>query len=228
MKLNSLQLKIIAVVAMIIDHIAHYLLPVSHELYLPMRIVGRIAAPIFWFCFAVGLKHTSNKQKYLSRLGASAVIMGLGNICVNVIFNIETYSFAYPNIFLTMFLSGLALWCIERILKDKDLVKITALSFITLAISLAIHFLADYGLMALACILCFYYVKNKNLKIIGYLLISLIFCYIRNNFIQSAMVFIIPFLLFYTPEKPKNNLKWFFYVFYPAHVWLLMFISTLI
>ena len=58
-KFNTFHLKLIAMIFMIIDHIAYFLMPANSMLWLIMRCIGRLAAPMFWFCFVEGYKHTS-------------------------------------------------------------------------------------------------------------------------------------------------------------------------
>ena len=58
--MNIFQLKIIAMIAMFLDHIAYFFpdLPMS----LPLHWIGRIAAPIFIFGVVNGVKYTSSKR----------------------------------------------------------------------------------------------------------------------------------------------------------------------
>ena len=64
--MNIFQLKIIAMIAMFLDHIAYFFpdLPMS----LPLHWIGRIAAPIFIFGVVNGVKYTSSKRMYILRL----------------------------------------------------------------------------------------------------------------------------------------------------------------
>ena len=64
LKFNSFHLKLFAVLFMIIDHMAYYMISPDIPIYAIMRMVGRLAAPIFWFCFVEGYKRTKNKTKY--------------------------------------------------------------------------------------------------------------------------------------------------------------------
>ena len=65
--LNVNQLKIIAIVAMTIDHIAAVFLP-EGALKIVLRCIGRLAAPIMCYMIAEGYHHTSNRKHYLLRL----------------------------------------------------------------------------------------------------------------------------------------------------------------
>ncbi len=69
------ELKLIAVVAMIIDHIAYYnYFFMSDKTYLAFRIIGRIAMPIFAYAIVEGYFHTKNIKKYVIRLFILAII----------------------------------------------------------------------------------------------------------------------------------------------------------
>ena len=72
--LSSSALKYIALAAMLLDHMAYYL-----SLPLPLRWVGRLAAPIFLFFVVEGFCHTRCFGRYLLRMYAVAVGMGLVN-----------------------------------------------------------------------------------------------------------------------------------------------------
>ena len=53
-------LKVIAVLSMVADHCAYYLMEHSTLLYEVMRCFGRIAFPVFAFLIAEGFRHTRN------------------------------------------------------------------------------------------------------------------------------------------------------------------------
>ena len=52
--LSGSALKVIAMISMVIDHIALYLMEHGTVLYETMRLVGRIAFPVFAFLIAEG------------------------------------------------------------------------------------------------------------------------------------------------------------------------------
>lgn len=72
-RLNNTQLKVLAVVTMTIDHVGAFLLP-SIPL---LRAIGRLAFPIFAYMIAEGCRHTSNKARYLVTLCAFGAISQL-------------------------------------------------------------------------------------------------------------------------------------------------------
>ncbi|MGI6714205.1 MAG: TraX family protein [Bacilli bacterium] len=79
--LNSLALRIIAMAAMVIDHVAvlivEFHLPIGSTAYVLMRIIGRIALPLFVFLALEGVRYTRNIKKYLLRLGVMFGVMGI-------------------------------------------------------------------------------------------------------------------------------------------------------
>ena len=104
--LSSSALQWIALITMTIDHIGFLLFPKLTIL----RVIGRIAMPIFVFCLAEGFIHTKSRQKYFMRLGILAVISEL-------VFILERYytGFDLPlNVVMTLALSFIAMLCAEK------------------------------------------------------------------------------------------------------------------
>ena len=67
-------LKVIAVISMVIDHSAYYLMEHETLLYEVMRCFGRIAFPVFAFLIAEGFQHSRNRIKYFLQLLGFAVV----------------------------------------------------------------------------------------------------------------------------------------------------------
>jgi hypothetical protein len=82
-------LKLIAMIAMTIDHIGHFLYPNA----VWFRLVGRIAAPIFAYLIVMGLKNTKSLSQYVWRLVVLAIIsqvvffLTTSHAMLNIIFN---------------------------------------------------------------------------------------------------------------------------------------------
>ncbi len=68
--MSSFQLKMIAVITMLIDHIGAVIFPDI----IVLRIIGRLAFPLFAFLITEGYRHTSNFNRYLGRLFIFAII----------------------------------------------------------------------------------------------------------------------------------------------------------
>ena len=74
--LNSNQLKLIAIIAMTVDHLTWVIWPGYQTGWpqLALHCVGRITAPIMWFFIAEGYHYTHSFKKYALRLLLFAVI----------------------------------------------------------------------------------------------------------------------------------------------------------
>ena len=74
--LNANQLKLIAMAAMTVDHVTWAVFPgYRTDWYIILlHIIGRMAAPIFWFFVAEGYHYTHDVKKYTLRLFLFAII----------------------------------------------------------------------------------------------------------------------------------------------------------
>ena len=78
--LNAFQIKIIALAFMTIDHIGVYqILSNNNAVNDMLRVLGRIAAPLFLFLLIEGLRHTRSKRNYIIRLYVAAVMIQIAN-----------------------------------------------------------------------------------------------------------------------------------------------------
>ena len=97
-------MKIIALLFMFVDHSGKALFGNMQE----MRILGRIAFPIYAWCMVVGLCYTRSVPKYLGRILLTGIISPpLYMVALNHRWN-------EPNIFLTLFLGLCAMWGIKE------------------------------------------------------------------------------------------------------------------
>ena len=72
--MNRQQIKLLAIAAMTIDHIALVFVPSSSILYYVIRLIGRLAAPLMAFMLAEGYRYTRSRSRYLLRLVIFALI----------------------------------------------------------------------------------------------------------------------------------------------------------
>ena len=101
--LNSFQIKIIALVLMVFDHI-HYTFTGVFQVPLWFTILGRLSAPLFIFATANGMRYTRNPVKYLMRLWIGFIFMGFGNEVINNYFPLPNGGIIINNIFSTLFI----------------------------------------------------------------------------------------------------------------------------
>ena len=98
--LTKNQLKILAMVCMTIDHIAAMLFPQAVWL----RVIGRLAFPLFSYCIAEGCRYTRNKARYFGS------VFACGAVCVIAFLPFGGF---YGNALITLSLSILLLYGVE-------------------------------------------------------------------------------------------------------------------
>ena len=98
--LNADWLKLFAITVMLIDHVGAFLIQTDDPVYRPLRIIGRLAFPIFCFLIAEGAYYTKSMPKYLGRLALFAVI---STPPYNLVHGSAWYSSENINVFFTLF-----------------------------------------------------------------------------------------------------------------------------
>jgi len=68
--MSAFQIKLLALITMVIDHVGVFLFP---DIQL-LRMIGRISFPLFAWLIANGAMHTKNINNYLKRLLMFAII----------------------------------------------------------------------------------------------------------------------------------------------------------
>ena len=71
--LNSFQIKLIALILMVFDHI-HYIFSGIWDIPMWFTMLGRVSAPLFIFISANGMRYTRHPEKYMLRLWAGSVL----------------------------------------------------------------------------------------------------------------------------------------------------------
>lgn len=212
--MSRFQLKILAIVTMLIDHTGAILFPNV----IVLRIIGRLAFPIFAYLISEGLLHTSNVKRYLKRLFLFALI---SEIPFDLAFHRVIYYPQSQNIFFTLFL-GLAAIAFLRVYSSKN--PVMAVAFAAVMALLAEILQTDYGWFGVALVILFYCFKNYRAGcIIAFVLLVAVYSLSYSLLEFFAIVSCIPILL-YSGQKGRWNWKYFFYAFYPAHLLLLYFV----
>ena len=231
-------LKIIACVLMAIDHIGYFLFPQ----YQILRIIGRVSMPIFAFFIAEGCYYTKNKLKHF------LLIFGLGAIIQAVMYFAANETMA--NILLLFSVSVLYIYLTQLLKKwiFKGRVKIlkTLLSIVLFLVALIPGFILfdkvnfDYGFetMLVPVIVSLFdlrkYTDKKwviifdNLWVrLTLLAIGLVHVSLTYGIRQWYCMFAILPLLFYNGKVGNKKLKYFFYLFYPIHIVIILAILIL-
>lgn len=221
--ITAYQLKILGVILMVLDHIGYIFPSLSISIYL--RIAGRIVAPIFFYLLVEGFFYTSDRKKYSNRLLIFAILMSIGNLFLIVVFKQPNIKLINPNIFLSMFLAFKILEFLENIKYDWG-----SLNTIYLIMYIMLSLYSEGSTYGVFMVVIFYYFRNnKSLKLLIYVVVSIIICTAKGVVIQKAMVFAFIPIMFYNGQKGsgKLNHKYFFYWFYIIHLWVLILISII-
>ena len=207
--MNSFQLKWIAVLTMAIDHTGAVLFPEN----VVLRCIGRIAFPIFCFLLVEGVFYTRNVYKYMGRLALFALLS-------EVPFDLALYGvpleLRHQNVFFTL-LCGVAMICFLERYRDWYIRGLVIVAFVWAAEAM----MSDYGSSGILLILI-YYVSRDCRKAgiaagVGWNL--LLFRGIQRWGAAAS----VPIALY--NGKKGTGMKYFFYVFYPAHLLLLYVIK---
>lgn len=209
------QLKMLAMVTMLIDHVGEMLLPNL----LILRVIGRIPFPIFAYMIAEGCRYTKNRVRYLSMIAC----LGLACQAVYFIF-MKTL---YFGILITFSLSILSVYCIDAFIKGRCLRNRICMVVILLAITFFVvvmpvlfaeqGFRLDYGICGVLLPVVVYYARDKTERIAGTATVLIIQAALFNSGQWFALL-ALPFLFFYNGHRGRARLKYLFYVFYPSHL----------
>lgn len=259
--LTGFEIKIIAMILMVFDHIYVYL---NYNSNIPIQFkwVGRLVAPLFIFMTVEGYCHTRNKKKYMTRLYIAQLIMAILNNLIGRYFPRPDGIIIFNSMFGTLFLVVIYLSIVDFLknaVEDKSISKVllgigflAAPMLLSLLLIMSIEkmpfvlmniimYLIPMPLMVeggivfiFLAILLYLFRDNRDKQIIGYIIASIVIgvlsgarlniqSLLYENF-QWMMVFAAPLMYLYNEEKGKG-IKYLFYIFYPAHVYLLYLIS---
>lgn len=209
-------LKWIAVLTMVIDHVGAILFP--DQIW--MRVIGRVAFPVYAYCLAEGFRYTSDYRRYLGRLALFAI---LSEIPFDLAFYGVPFSFAHQNVFFTLTLGLILLWVLERF---REQLLLCAGAFVVLCfLAQALHM--DYGAGGLLMVFAFYLAQQGTSPWIGWGIFVFINLFGYAGGVQwAAIIALLPIGL-YSGKAGKKKQR-FFYWIYPLHLLLLWVIEKYI
>jgi hypothetical protein len=212
MKFTSYHLKILALVTMTIDHFGVIVIdPILtsfdghlYTFFLILRIIGRLAFPLFAFMLVEAIFHTRNIVRYLGQLAGMALLIG-GAI---YILNLQGFSISAGNIFIDLFFSALFLAFLHS--KRWYLMILSVLPALFVIFSDQLNFpnayAADYGIYGLVMIFFFYIAKQ----------IYASFNHEKNNIFKRIFVILTPLLMhpFYISSAGLFMVNMIWYILY--------------
>lgn len=228
--LSGNALKVIAIIAMTIDHIAWMGIEnysqAETALQIILHCIGRLTAPIMFFFVAEGYRHTRSFRKYLLRLAVLSVVSHFAfcyfsqpgfNPFENQLFNAT--SIAWPLMWGLIFLK---VWDLERLEPWLKLLITLAGCILTVT--------SDWSCAAPLAILMIGRNRDSFHKQMLWLMavttLYAVAFFIFNNpvygMVHMACWFSVPLLSLYNGQRGKCRwLGRFFYWYYPAHMALI-------
>lgn len=223
--LTGNKLKLIAILSMTLDHVICVLYPnyPTDWWIIALHILGRVAAPIFWFMVSEGYHYTRNVKKYLLRLFVFAVI---GHFAYNFAFGIpfipfKTSYFNQTSVIWPLFLGVLGLVVVNS--EELKQWQKTLLVFLLAALA----FPSDWSSPAFLVVLYMGQNRDNFKKQMGTMLLwiavySAVYAIFINplyGIIQMGVALTIPLLKNYNGQRGSfKGMKYFFYIYYPFHL----------
>ncbi len=198
---RSSYLQVLALLAMTIDHIGSVFFPE----YVFMRIIGRLALPVFCYGIYKGFEGARRRDRYYLRLLVLSFVsiiphsLALGDECMNICFSL---------------LAGLVLLqCAE----DRRW-------FYGALVLFMVPFMGvEYGLYGVFLILVFYLMReNKVMQLALTAYMTVVYAAQTGFYLQYFAVIFLPFIVYFDELKerlPVNRMV--FYVYYPAHLFMI-------
>ena len=220
--MTTFALKLIAILTMLIDHTGAVLLG---DLLI-LRIIGRIAFPIFAFLTAEACARTRDPEKRLIRLGVFALICELP---FDWAFFYTLYYPGHQNVFFTLFLASLAIYAYERLQhRSWAMVAVLLLSLV----GDLLH--TDYGMLGILLIFALYRCRTGGQRAMAVTGMNLLFTLPAVAMMGLSLYttqqmwgcLAIPFIWMYN-SKLGPKMKYFFYLFYPLHLIILSILAQL-
>lgn len=221
--LTSNQLKLFALVIMTVDHVGMILLPQ----YRILRIIGRLAFPIFAYMIAEGCRHTSDRSRYFF------TVLGVG-IGYQIAY-FAVFRSLYMCILITFSMSILLIFCI-RWARERGGWRwiICAGAFFAvylvcevLPIPLrAYGFRVDYRITGVLLPVLIYLAGSRWEKL-GAAALGLVLVSMQSGGVQWFSLAALPLLALYGGQRGKTKLKYLFYIYYPLHLMVLWAVRLL-
>lgn len=206
-------LKGIACVSMLLDHIGAMFFPE----HIWLRVVGRLAFPIYCFLLVEGMKQTRNLKKYQTRLLLGAVLAEIPfdlAVCGEI-------SWERCSVMVTLWLASWVMRGSENQNKFKGMLTVLGLVIVAETVN------CDYGAMGLVTVLVIARARGQWLVVALWL--ALINWSGENMGIDlyqiASMTAVVPMML-YDGRKLTHSkwVQWGFYLFYPVHLLVLSMI----
>lgn len=237
--LDSNMIKVIAIIAMTIDHITWMIYPGYPKDIIPivLHIIGRITCPIMCYFIAEGYHYTKDVNKYTKRLFLFAFISHFAYMFADMNF-VDWKSFIpfyYGNALnQTSVMWSLAWGLVMLRVVNSSKIKREIVKILLVILICLISFPSDWSCIASLCILAFgtnrEKIKTQMVWMIFYVSIyAVVYCFAIDKIyglLQMAVILAIPIIMMYNGQRGRsrkinNIMKWLFYIYYPLHLFIL-------
>lgn len=195
-------IKYIAILSMLLDHINHIVYNSQYDI---LTLIGRLAFPLFIYLSVKSyMYHTKDKLNYIVRIYIFALI--------SIPFYIYAFETDLPfNIFFSIFLGLTAIYLIEKEY------------FYGIIIVFILSLYVEYSFYSVLSFIAMYYFLSTRDRYSFIILLSSLFLlnpYYQNFYLLAFFILVFIDLYFRFDFKSSLN-KYFFYFFYPAHIFIL-------
>jgi len=237
--LDSNRIKLIAILAMTLDHIAWVIFPGydTAPLTLLLHLLGRITCPIMCYFIAEGYHHTRNADRYTARLFLFAIISHFAYRFFSAGFSgwHSFLPFAEGNCLdQTSVMWSLAWGLVMLRIAHSTRIRNELMRVLLILLICAVSFPADWSCIAALCILAIGTNRGNFRAQMGWMMFyCAIYAVVYSlaldlayGILQLGTVLAIPILRRYNGKRSGSPvfhraMKWGFYLYYPMHLLLL-------
>lgn len=243
--MNAQKLKLIAVITMLVDHLGYMLnILVRYQMagenfahymtgdFYWMRMIGRVAFPLFAFLIAEGCAHTRNLPRYMGRL---LLFAGISQLPFQVFNNLsygtgQLLRYTHCNVLVTLLAGAFAVFCYRQAWEQKRYVGILG---VLAAYAGVLLLRGEYDILGVSIILAVYIFRPKkeedaDIKVPGSRVAQAVLCggltlfyygVLLGGVMEGLFAAVSAVLLLFYNGRPGNRRgKWAFYLFYPVHI----------
>ena len=217
----------------------------TDTLYLATRLIGRLAFPLFAFFLAEGCRYTKDKLKHFLLLFSAGVLMAF------VVWQVDK---SEMNVFVTFSFSVATIYALQYFKKclfsngsafDTVLAMAAFASSVLFCWFFTNAYQVDYGFWGtmLPVFLSLFdfrgiegvpaWLSRWDRHTVKLLCLCVGLFFLSENIpafgeLQYFSYLSVPLLLLYNGKKGKLSMKYFFYIFYPAHVLVLLGLQSVV
>lgn len=197
-----------------------------------LRFFGRIAFPLYGFLLVEGFKYTKNdKKRFLKYLISIFFLAIISEPIYNLALHGNIRYFYSQNILFTLSSSLLCMYIYDKY-SNSALSKFISMCLVMYISFISQLYLFDYGFLGVFLIFAYYLISTHNYNKIYYFIVDIIFvllnmCIFGFSYVKFGVLLSLIPIYFYSGKKGYNSklIKYFFYLYYPAHLFLLFILK---